>query len=473
MQPLFETRECRKGRVAYSLFAGTIMAAICAIWLYRIQELMSGQGGRSWACIGMFMAELWFSFYWIISQPVRFKVCRHSTFKERLLTREDKLPGVDIFVCTADPVMEPPIMVINTVLSAMSFNYPPDKLSVYLSDDGGSQFTFYALLEASNFSKHCLPFCNKFIVDQPRNPEAYFAQVINGNADHLSQELLDIKKKYEDMKNRIESAITKGSISKEIRDEHDGFSEWNDQVTKQNHQSIVQIIIDGRGTNAAEKEGCDQLPTLVYMAREKRPGWPHNFKAGAMNSLIRVSSEIDNGSIILNLDCDMFANNADSIQEALCFFMHEKSGHEIAFVQHPQIFYNTTPNDLYSNNMHVIVQVEFAGTGSYDAAMYCGTNCFHRRESLSGRKYLKDYRWNSDIEAKKKAGKTSQELEEASKVLANCSYEKDTQWGTQMGLIYGFAVEDVVTGLTIQCRGWKSVFYNPKRAAFLGMAPTT
>ncbi|KAK0598905.1 hypothetical protein LWI29_000601 [Acer saccharum] len=104
---------------------------------------------------------------------------------------EDKLPRVDIFVCTADPVMEPPIMVINTVLSAMPFNYPPDKLSVYLSDYGGSQFTFYALLEASNFSKYWLPFCKKFIVE-PRNPEAYFAQVINGNAD-LCQELLDIK----------------------------------------------------------------------------------------------------------------------------------------------------------------------------------------------------------------------------------------------------------------------------------------
>ena len=29
-----------------------------------------------------------------------------------------------------------------------------------------------------------------------------------------------------------------------------------------------------------------QLPTLVYMAREKRPLWPHNFKAGAMNALV-------------------------------------------------------------------------------------------------------------------------------------------------------------------------------------------
>ncbi|KAK6774126.1 hypothetical protein RDI58_029365 [Solanum bulbocastanum] len=45
--------------------------------------------------------------------------------------------------------MEPPTMVINTILSVMSYNYPTQKLSVYLSDDGGSQYTFYALFEAS------------------------------------------------------------------------------------------------------------------------------------------------------------------------------------------------------------------------------------------------------------------------------------------------------------------------------------
>ena len=42
-----------------------------------------------------------------------------------------------------------------------------------------------------------------------------------------------------------------------------------------------------------------------------------------------------------------------------------------------------------------------------------------------------------------------------------------------MGLIYGFPAEDMVTGLTIQCRGWKSLYYNPDRKAFLGVAPTT
>ncbi|KAI9186623.1 hypothetical protein LWI28_019163 [Acer negundo] len=362
-------------------------------------------------------------------------------------------------------------MVINTILSAISYNYPPEKLNVYLSDDGGSEFTFYALFEASNFSKYWIPFCKKFNVE-PRNPEAYFAHVINDNAD-LSQELLDIKKKYEDMKNRIESAITKGRISKEIRDKHKGFSEWNVDVTKQNHhQSIVQIIIDGKDRNAVDKEGC-QLPTLVYMAREKRPGWPHNFKAGAINALIRVSSEISNGSIILKLDCDMYSNNADAIREALCFFMDEKRGHEFAFVQHPHWFYNITKNDLYSYYNHVIHKLELAGISGYDAALYSGTGCFHRRESLSGGKYSKDYIGNKDIETKKNDQRSVHELEEASKVLANCSYEKNTQWGKEMGLVYGCAVEDIVTGLTIQCRGWKSMYYNPERKAFLGVAPTT
>ncbi|KAK0602770.1 hypothetical protein LWI29_036790 [Acer saccharum] len=88
LQPLFETKEAGKGRVAYRIFAGTIMVAICAIWLYRIQQLIDDQGGRSGACIGMFMAELWFSFYWIINLPARLNVCHRSPFKERLSSRK-------------------------------------------------------------------------------------------------------------------------------------------------------------------------------------------------------------------------------------------------------------------------------------------------------------------------------------------------------------------------------------------------
>jgi hypothetical protein len=82
---------------------------------------------------------------------------------------------VDIFVCTADPRSEPPSLVVATVLSVMAYNYPPAKLNVYLSDDGGSILTFYALWEASAFAKHWLPFCRRYGVE-PRSPAAYFAQ---------------------------------------------------------------------------------------------------------------------------------------------------------------------------------------------------------------------------------------------------------------------------------------------------------
>lgn len=104
----------------------------------------------------------------------------------------EKLPGVDVFICTADPKMEPPNLVINTVLSVLSCNFPSEMLSVYLSDDGGSQFTFYALLEASRFSKYWIPFCKKFKVEL-RAPEAYFTLQSDVDDIKYGQEWLDIK----------------------------------------------------------------------------------------------------------------------------------------------------------------------------------------------------------------------------------------------------------------------------------------
>ena len=55
-------------------------------------------------------------------------------------------------------------------------------------------------------------------------------------------------------------------------------------------------------------------------------------------------------------------------------------------------------------------------------------------------------------------------------VVPNCLFEF---LFLQMGLKYGCPVEDIITGLSIQCLGWKSVYLNPARKAFLGVAPTT
>ncbi|KAF9611339.1 hypothetical protein IFM89_030128 [Coptis chinensis] len=359
--PLFETKQA-KGQNVYRLFS-----------LSRF-------------------VELWFGLYWVVTQSIRWNsVCRY-TFKDRLSNRfEDKLPGVDIFVCTADATIEPPMMVINTVLSVMAYNYPSEKLSVYLSDDGGSDLTFYALLEASHFAKHWIPFCKNFNIE-PRSPAAYFST----KGDPLlvdSKALSSIKKLYEEMEYRIETASKLGRIPEDIRIKHKGFSEWDSVSSPRDHQTILQVLIDRRNPSAVDSEG-GSMPTLVYLAREKRPNHPHNFKAGAMNALIRVSSKISNEKIILNVDCDMYSNNSDTVRDSLCFFMDERKGHEIAFVQFPQCFINITKNDIYGGSLTVICE-------------------------------------------------------------------------------YGCPVEDVITGLSIHCRGWKSIYCNPTRKGFLGVAPAT
>ncbi|KHG06994.1 Cellulose synthase-like protein E1 [Gossypium arboreum] len=407
--PLFETKRAN-GRTLYRVFAGSIFVGICLIWSYRVSHVpRDGEDGRL-VWIGLLAAELWFGFYWFLTQAHRWNLVYRQTFKDRLSHRYgNQLPGVDIFVCTADPVIEPPMMVINTVLSVMAYDYPPEKLS----------------------------------------------------------------KLYEDMKNQVENVAKLGRLP-EVHLRHKGFSEWDSYSSRHDHDTILQILIDGKDPNAKDSEGC-VLPTLVYVAREKRQQYFHNFKAGAMNALIRVSSAISNGQIVLNVDCDMYSNNSLAVRDALCFFMDEKKGHEIAYVQFPQNFDNITKNELYSSSLRVISQVEFHGLDGYGGPLYIGTGCFHRRDTLCGRQFSREIHneFKIDIPRDREREETTAVLEEKSKVLASCTYENNTEWGKEMGLKYGCPVEDVITGLSIQCRGWKSVYYNPERKAFLGVAPTT
>ncbi|XP_073002556.1 cellulose synthase-like protein E6 [Typha latifolia] len=476
---LFETKVA-KGRKWYKLYTCSVFTGICMIWVYRATHIPIKDGEEEkkkmmmWALwIGLFAAEIWFGLYWLLTQSVRWNPVYRHTYKERLSKRyKDNLPGVDVFVCTADPTVEPPIMVINTVLSVMAYDYPTEKLSVYLSDDGGSELTFYALLEASTFAKIWLPFCKKFKVE-PRSPAAYFKLLESiGPQDGLEGvEWLATKSLYKEMENKINGAVERGSVPHNIRKQHKAFSEWNIATTPRDHHAILQILIDGRDKNAIDDEGF-VLPTLVYMAREKRPHHHHNFKAGAMNSLLRASSEISNGGVILNVDCDMYSNNCETTKDALCFFMDEEKGHEFAYVQLPQHFDNITKNDIYGNRMRIAFEVDFHGLDGHGGPLYVGSGCYHRRESLCGKKFDPDRKVKFRVTKRNFQVNTST-LEEKAKTLISCTYEDNTEWGKEMGLKYGCPVEDVITGLSIQCRGWKSIYFNPPRSGFLGVAPLT
>lgn len=69
-------------------------------------------------------------------------------------------------------------MTANTVLSILSVDYPVDKVSCYVSDDGAAMLTFEVLSETSEFARKWVPFCKKFSIE-PRAPEVYFALKID------------------------------------------------------------------------------------------------------------------------------------------------------------------------------------------------------------------------------------------------------------------------------------------------------
>lgn len=120
------------------------------------------------------IAEIVLAFLWILHQAYRWRPVRRAVYTERLPAEEEELPPVDVFVCTADPSKEPPLAVMNTVISALSLDYPPRKLAVYLSDDGGSHVTLHAVREAWRFAGFWVPFCRKYGL-KSRCPEAYFS----------------------------------------------------------------------------------------------------------------------------------------------------------------------------------------------------------------------------------------------------------------------------------------------------------
>lgn len=84
----------------------------------------------------------------------------------------------------------------------------------------------------------------------------------------------------------------------------------------------------------------------------------------------------------------------------------------------------------------ILLQIELAGIDSYGAALYCGTGCFHRRESLCGKKYNKDFNESVhlNVQTNNKLPKTADALEEACKRLVDCNFENGSQWGNEVYL---------------------------------------
>ncbi|KAL0413776.1 UNVERIFIED_CONTAM: Cellulose synthase-like protein G3 [Sesamum radiatum] len=309
--------------------------ALLSLFYYRftsLAEMIKNRDNSSLLLphVLILISELILSFIWLLSQAPKWKPVARKVYPERL-PADEKLPSLDVFICTADPAKEPCVQVMNTVISALSLDYPPDKLHVYLSDDAGSVATFQAIKQALKFSKFWVPFCKKYKV-KIACPEAYFLVDESGGDDMFySSEFIaekkQIKKRYVEFQEVVAKIIADASIS-----------------VSRDHPPIIEVIDDANDGGTDSNKG--EIPLLVYVAREKRPSQPHNFKAGALNVLLRVSTMISNSPYILVLDCDMYCNDPSSARQAMCFHFDLELSPKLGFVQFPQKFHNINEVDI-------------------------------------------------------------------------------------------------------------------------------
>ncbi|XP_031114838.1 cellulose synthase A catalytic subunit 2 [UDP-forming]-like [Ipomoea triloba] len=505
------------------------------------------------------ICEIWFAASWILDQFPKWCPIVRETYLDRLSLRYERegraseLAPIDVFVSTVDPLKEPPLITANTVLSILAVDYPVEKVSCYVSDDGAAMLTFEALSETSEFARKWVPFCKKFNVE-PRAPEWYFSQKIDYLKDKVNpafvRERRAMKREYEEFKVRINGLV---AMAQKVPEEgwtmQDG-TPWPGNNVR-DHPGMIQVFLGQDGVRDIEG---NELPQLVYVSREKRPGFDHHKKAGAMNALVRVSAVISNAPFLLNVDCDHYINNSKALREAMCFMMDPTSGKKICYVQFPQRFDGIDRHDRYSNRNVVFFDINMKGLDGIQGPIYVGTGCVFRRQALYGfdapskkkrpsktcncwsklccscccfgRKKNGKGKTKRNTKKKTKQRDTSKQIhaletieegiEEtsvdpsqasqtklekkfgqsptfiASTLLENggvpnaasattllkeaihvisCGYEDKSEWGKEVGWIYGSVTEDILTGFKMHCHGWRSVYCMPKRPAFKGSAP--
>ncbi|XP_061353622.1 cellulose synthase-like protein G2 [Gastrolobium bilobum] len=449
--------------------------ALGFLFYYRVCFLFQDpetRGSHLLPWLLVFASEIILSFIWILGQAFRWRPVSRSVFPERL-PEDDKLPCVDVFICTADPIKEPTLEVMNTVLSAMALDYPPEKLHVYLSDDGGSPITLHGVRESWKFARLWLPFCTRYRIKN-RCPKAYFSASENDDSDFARSSVYmadkqEIKKKYEAFKEEINT----------YREE----KAFGPGITVRDHPSIIEVMQE----NIIDDVDGVKLPLLVYVSREKMPSHPHHFKAGALNVLLRTSAVMSNSPYILVLDCDMFCNDPTSARYAMCFHLDPKISSSLAFVQFPQKFHNISKNDIYDSQLRSIFTLQWRGMDGLKGPVMSGTGFYIKRVSLCGNLkskgtdllQLKEYfgssnefikSLNQNYTSDLASGRNS--LLEEPHLLASCKYEIGTKWGQEVGFLYDSVVEDYLTGFILHCNGWTSVFCEPSRPQFLGTATT-
>uniref|UniRef100_A0ACD6AB30 Uncharacterized protein n=1 Tax=Avena sativa TaxID=4498 RepID=A0ACD6AB30_AVESA len=511
-------------------YRALMLIRLIAVLLFLVWRLKHNKSDIMWFWTMSVVGDVWFGFSWLLNQLPKLNPVKTIPDLAALRRQYDLpdgtsgLPGLDVFVTTADPADKPVLYTMNCVLSILAADYPLDRCACYLSDDSGELLLYEALVETAKFAALWVPFCRQYCIE-PRAPEAYFENQALGDGDDDDDDDDDddssrsttaraLRREYGNFKDLLDSlpnAISKHSGGDDAKATWmaDG-TQWpgawihtTENHRKQHHEGIVKVVLDHptRGhsraytrSNLNFNNNVDpRVPMLVYISRGKNPVHDHNKKAGALNAQLRASALLSNAQFIINFDCDHYINNSQALRAAICFMLDQRQGDNTAFVQFPQRFDNVNPSDRYGNHNRVFFDGTMLALNGLQGPSYLGTGCMFRRVALYGidPPHWRNLKDKILVDASM-FGSSTLFLDSVSKAInqeicipptlsdtflsemesvVSAAHDKDTGWGTGVGYIYDIATEDIVTGFRIHGQGWRSMYCTMERDAFCGIAP--
>ncbi|KAJ1385650.1 Tetratricopeptide repeat-containing domain [Sesbania bispinosa] len=429
-----------------------------------------------------------------VAFPKWFPITR-ETYLDRLSIRFERegepslLAPLDVFVTTADPLKEPPIITANTVLSVLSVDYPIEKVTCYVSDDSASMLVFDTLAETSEFARIWVPFCKKYNIE-PRAPEFYFSQKIDYLKDKVHPTFVKDRRamkvrEYEEFKVKINALVAKAQKKPEEGWVMQDGNPWpgNDS---HDHPGMIKVYLGSSG--ARDKDG-KELPRLV-----KRKILEKLFITPTVLCFLKSFEFLlclPMHLSVLNLDCDHYTNNSKAY----------KGGY---------VLFNGPPTWEEALLCSISKKITMKCLDGIQGPVYVGTGCVFNRQALYGyeppvsKKRPKksgccwplccccscggdsqltfdleeiDEEWLDGYEEQEESSFMSQKkfekrfgqspvfiastlmeggglpkginsrllIKEAIHVIS-CGYEDKTEWGKEIGWIYGSVTEDILTG---------------------------
>jgi len=409
-------------------------------WYLVWRTLHSVNWHAWWIAVPLLLAEIYGYFGGVLFitglwRPIVRQVRSLSQLSPKMAIQN--WPTVDIFITCYN---EPAEMVEETARAALAIDYPPEKLRVYILDDGNAE-TMRAMAE-----QVCLK-------DLQSPAVRHYSQALQSEREQMVAKRNELETALRELENLENTSV---SISSQLSSPQPSSSQQLIQravtlLSPEQNNLTQQIFTEINRLNKSihKKEiALSNLSRCRYIARPKIKGRAHHAKAGNIN--YAVFSGKTTGDFILTLDADHIPK-PEFLQRVLPYFFSynlrqgKYESNSIAFVQTPQSFYNLPAKDPYGHGARLFYGPIQQGKDGLNSAFYTGTNAILRREAL-----------------------VTMGLQNFSQMFA-----EDNSRLSEFELIGGVSsasiTEDMNTAMRLHASGWKSIYHDEILA--VGLAP--